>query len=151
MMKYPTFFGAILALILGAYAFHANAQPPPHAGPESVGSYFFSLIVTGAPAEVQDNQTVLDQILITGVDINTNQVSNQRCSWLITRDTPDIGTVGGITNSTTLFFHVAYETGSVHHEFKEPALVSAGQAFHIFLQANSGTCSGVGILRFTVD
>ncbi len=118
--------------------------------PASVGSYSFSLTVSGGGATVQDDQTVDSQIMITGVDINTS-FANTPCLWSITRDTADIGTVGGITNSTTLFSHVTERAAGVHHEFKEPALVSAGRAFHIFLTTNSNTCTGSGILRFTVD
>ncbi len=117
--------------------------------PASVGSYSFSLTVSDG-ASVQDDQTVDSQIMITGVDINTS-FANSPCLWSITRDTADIGTVGGIANSTTLFSHVQTSAEGVHHEFKEPALVSAGRAFHIFLTSPGGLCTGSGILRFTVD
>ncbi len=121
--------------------------------PASVGSYSFSLTVSEI-GSVQDDQTVDSQIMITGVDINTS-FANTPCLWSITRDTADIGTVGGITNSTTLFSHVAHVDGGVHHEFKEPARVSAAQAFHIRLKVvrtgSFGVCTGRGILRFTVD
>jgi hypothetical protein len=119
--------------------------------PVSVGSYFFVLSATGSPDSTIDAQTIDQPILITGVDISTHVVSNQRCRWAILRDAVDTGNPGGITTNTTLIQHHAYQPGVLHHELAEPARVSADQSFSIRLTALGGSCAGEGIIRFVLE
>jgi len=126
-----------------------NSDPPV-----SVGSYFFSQTATstGTGDEVIDSKMVGQTILITGVDIITLVASGSRCTWFISRDTADTAGVSGITTSTTLIFHVASEPGTMHHEFAQPARVSATQSFHISATSlGNGSCGGSGIMRFVLD
>ena len=129
-MKYSICFAAILGLVVGAYAFNAKAEeklkfPPP----ASIGSYQFLVTGTGDFTLIHDQQQANKEIRIIGIDISTEQVSDGFCRWGITREGNDFGNPGGITASTVLFNHEAFELGSVHHEFKEPAVVSLGRKF----------------------
>lgn len=139
--------GLTLVILVFLVSGPAVADPPDFAGPEpaAVGTFSYS---TGAVvnSSLTVEHVVTEAILITGIDVVTNLVSNDRCVLYLNRDVEDLAPAVG--NSTSLFQHDAFERSTIHYEFSEPAIVSADRAFQLYFVALGGTCAWHGNVRF---